>query len=592
MPTTWLARATPGRRWPSSTAARPERTGDGAGRCTSSTRPSGSSAGGPSSAATCRSPPGWPSRASTARSATSRSASSATAPRTWGRSTRGSRSRGSGSCPSSSSARTTSTPWARRSTAPCPSPTSRSGRAATRWSSRSSTATTCSRCATPRAAPWSGRARRASRSSSRPRRTASAATRWPIPASTAPRRRCRSGWSGTRSTSSASASRRSASRARSSSGGSTTRRRRRWPTRSSSPSSRRSRSRSPSASTSMPEPRVITFREALREAMAEEMERDPSIFLMGEEVGHYQGAYKVSEGLLARFGEKRVIDTPIAETGFAGVGIGAAMVGLRPIIEFMTWNFSLTAYDQLVNNAAKLRYMANGQFTLPIVFRGPGGAAHALAAQHSQALESLYAHVPGLKVVMPATPADAKGLLKAAIRDDDPVVFIESEVMYALKGEVPAGEHLVPLGVADVKRRGRDVTIVTWAKMLHTSLKAAEELAQAGIEAEVVDLRTIRPLDTEAIFASVRRTGRCLVVQEGWPFAGVASEIITLVVREAFDDLDAPPERVTSLDVPMPYATNLEALVLPSPDRVVAAVRRLLGREQSPARPAAAGGAR
>ena len=342
----------------------------------------------------------------------------------------------------------------------------------------------------------------------------------------------------------------------------------------------------------MPEPRVITFREALREAMAEEMERDPSIFLMGEEVGHYQGAYKVSEGLLARFGEKRVIDTPIAETGFAGVGIGAAMVGLRPIIEFMTWNFSLTAYDQLVNNAAKLRYMANGQFTLPIVFRGPGGAAHALAAQHSQALESLYAHVPGLKVVMPAKPADAKGLLKAAIRDDDPVVFIESEVMYALKGEVPAGEHLVPLGVADVKRRGRDVTIVTWAKMLHTSLKAAEELAQAGIEAEVVDLRTIRPLDTEAIFASVRRTGRCLVVQEGWPFAGVASEIITLVVREAFDDLDAPPERVTSLDVPMPYATNLEALVLPSPDRVVAAVRRLLGREQSPARPAAAGGAR
>src|SRR5947208_1528007 len=337
---------------------------------------------------------------------------------------------------------------------------------------------------------------------------------------------------------------------------------------------------------------VLEVREAVREAMVEEMERDPSIFLMGEEVGHYNGAYKVSEGMLARFGEKRVIDTPIAETGFAGVGIGAAMVGLRPIIEFMTWNFSLVAADQLINNAAKLRYMSNGQFTLPIVFRGPGGAAHALAAQHSQALESLYAHVPGLKVVMPATPADAKGLLKAAIRDDDPVVFIESEVMYALKGEVPAGEHLVPLGVADVKRRGRDVTIVTWAKMLHTSLKAAEELAQAGIEAEVVDLRTIRPLDTEAIFASVRRTGRCLVVQEGWPFAGVASEIITLVVREAFDDLDAPPERVTSLDVPMPYATNLEALVLPSPDRVVAAVRRLLGREQSPARPAAAGGAR
>jgi len=342
----------------------------------------------------------------------------------------------------------------------------------------------------------------------------------------------------------------------------------------------------------MPEIRVITFREALREAMVEEMERDSSIFLMGEEVGHYQGAYKVSEGMLARFGEKRVIDTPIAETGFAGVGIGAAMVGLRPIIEFMTWNFSLTAYDQLVNNAAKLRYMSNGQFKMPIVFRGPGGAAHALAAQHSQALESLYAHVPGLKVIMPATPADAKGLLKASIRDDNPVVFIESEVMYALKGEVPAVEHVVPLGVAEVKRPGRDVTVVTWAKMLHTSLKAAENLARDGIEVEVLDLRTIRPLDSEAIVASVRRTGRCLVVQEGWPFASVASEVITLVVREAFDQLDAPPEAVTSLDVPMPYATNLETFVLPSPERVVSAVRRLLGLEEAPTRPAVAGGAR
>src|SRR5213080_1062112 len=296
----------------------------------------------------------------------------------------------------------------------------------------------------------------------------------------------------------------------------------------------------------MPEPRVISFREALREAMVEEMERDPSIFLMGEEVGHYNGAYKVSEGLLARFGEKRVIDTPIAETGFAGVGVGAAMVGLRPIIEFMTWNFSLTAIDQLVNNAAKLRYMANGQFTLPIVFRGPGGAAHALAAQHSQALEALYAHVPGLKVVMPSTPADAKGLLKAAIRDDNPVCFIESEVMYALKGEVPAGEHVVPLG-----------------------------------EAEVLDLRTIRPLDVAAIVASVRRTHRCVVVQEGWPFAGVAAEVVALLARDAFDDLDAPPERVTSLDVPMPYARNLEELVLPSPARVIAAVRRVLGGEET-----------
>ena len=339
----------------------------------------------------------------------------------------------------------------------------------------------------------------------------------------------------------------------------------------------------------MPEPRVLTFREALREAMVEEMERDPSIFLMGEEVGHYNGAYKVSEGMLARFGEKRVIDTPIAETGFAGVGIGAAMVGLRPIIEFMTWNFSLVAADQLINNAAKLRYMSNGQFTLPIVFRGPGGAAHALAAQHSQALESLYTHVPGLKVVMPSTPADAKGLLKAAIRDDNPVVFIESEVMYALKGDVPAGEHLVPLGVADVKRPGRDVTLVAWSKMVHTALKAADVLAGEGIEAEVLDLRTLRPLDERAVLASVARTHRCVVVQEGWPFAGVAAEVIALVAREGFDDLDAPPERVTNLDVPMPYARNLENVVLPSPERVVATVRRVLGLTEAPRRPAVAG---
>ena len=339
----------------------------------------------------------------------------------------------------------------------------------------------------------------------------------------------------------------------------------------------------------MPEPRVLTFREALREAMVEEMERDPSIFLMGEEVGHYNGAYKVSEGMLARFGEKRVIDTPIAETGFAGVGIGAAMVGLRPIIEFMTWNFSLVAADQLINNAAKLRHMSNGQFRLPIVFRGPGGAAHALAAQHSQALESLYAHVPGLKVVTPSTPADAKGLLKAAIRDDNPVVFIESEVMYALKGDVPAGEHVVPLGVADVKRPGRDVTLVAWSKMVHTALKAADVLTGEGIEAEVVDLRTLRPLDERAVLASVARTHRCVVVQEGWPFAGVAAEVIALVAREGFDDLDAPPERVTNLDVPMPYARNLENVVLPSPERVVATVRRVLGLTETPRRPAVAG---
>ena len=342
----------------------------------------------------------------------------------------------------------------------------------------------------------------------------------------------------------------------------------------------------------MPEPRVLSFREALREAMVEEMERDPSIFLMGEEVGHYNGAYKVSEGMLERFGEKRVIDTPIAETGFAGVGIGAAMVGLRPIIEFMTWNFSLVAADQLINNAAKLRHMSNGQFRLPIVFRGPGGAAHALAAQHSQALEALYAHVPGLKVVLPSTPADGKGLLKAAIRDDNPIVFIESEVMYALKGEVPGGEHVVPLGVADLKRPGRDVTLVAWSKMVHTALKAADTLAGEGIEAEVLDLRTLRPLDERALLDSVARTHRCVIVQEGWPFAGIAAELITLIVREAFDNLDAPPERITNLDVPMPYARNLEDVVLPSPERVAATVRRVLGRPDIPRRPAMVGSGR
>src|SRR5213594_1101179 len=376
-------------------------------------------------------------------------------------------------------------------------------------------ATTCSRCARRRATPSVEPEKTACPSSSRRRRTASAATRSPTRPRTAPRRRCRSGWSGTRSASSPSASAPSASRPRSSSGRSTTRPRRRCRMRSSSRSARPFPSPPRSRNTSMPETRVLSFREALREAMVEEMERDPSIFLMGEEVGHYNGAYKVSEGMLARFGEKRVIDTPIAETGFAGVGIGAAMVGLRPIIEFMTWNFSLVAYDQLINNAAKLRHMSNGQFRLPIVFRGPGGAAHALAAQHSQALESLYAHVPGLKVVLPSTPADGKGLLKAAIRDDNPIVFIESEVMYALKGEVPTGEHVIPLGVADVKRPGRDVTLVTWSKMLHTSLKAAEQLATDGIEAEVVDVRTVRPLDAAAILASVRGTHRCVVVQEG-----------------------------------------------------------------------------
>lgn len=324
--------------------------------------------------------------------------------------------------------------------------------------------------------------------------------------------------------------------------------------------------------------RELTYREALREAMAEEMERDERVFLMGEEVGHYNGAYKVSEGLLARFGERRVVDTPIAETGFAGVGIGAAMVGLRPIIEFMTWNFSLCAYDQLVNNAAKLRYMSGGQIALPIVFRGPGGAAHQLAAQHSQAVESLYAYVPGLKVVAPSTPYDAKGLLKAAIRDDNPIVFIEGEILYGRKGQVPEEEYIVPLGKGDIKREGKDVTVIAWSKMTHVALDAATELAKSGIDVEVIDPRTLRPLDDTLILRSVKKTNRCIIVEEGWPFAGAGAEIAYRVTSGAFDYLDAPVVRVTSEDVPMPYAKNLEKLVLPSVEKVIAAVKNVLYR--------------
>jgi pyruvate dehydrogenase E1 component beta subunit len=324
--------------------------------------------------------------------------------------------------------------------------------------------------------------------------------------------------------------------------------------------------------------RELTYREALREAMAEEMERDERVFLMGEEVGHYNGAYKVSEGLLDRFGERRVVDTPIAETGFAGVGIGAAMVGLRPIIEFMTWNFSLCAFDQLVNNAAKLRYMSGGQVSLPIVFRGPGGAAHQLAAQHSQVVENLYAYVPGLKVVTPATPYDAKGLLKSAIRDDNPIVFIESEVLYGRKGQVPEEEYMIPLGKGDVKREGKDVTVIAWSKMVSVALDAATELAKNGIEVEVIDPRTIRPLDEAVILRSVKKTNRCVIVEEGWPFAGAGAEISYRVTSGAFDYLDAPVARVTGEDVPMPYAKNLEHQVLPSVEKVVAAVKSVLYR--------------
>jgi len=321
---------------------------------------------------------------------------------------------------------------------------------------------------------------------------------------------------------------------------------------------------------------VISFREALNQAMSEEMERDPNVFLMGEEVGHYQGAYKVSQGMLAKFGEKRVVDTPIAECGFAGVGIGAAMVGLRPIIEFMTFNFSLVAIDQIINNAAKIRQMSGGQFTIPIVFRGPGGSAVQVAAQHSQALESFYAHIPGLKVVMPSVPADAKGLLKSAIRDENPVVFIEAETLYSLTGEVPPGEYTIPLGKGDVKRTGTHCTVIAWSKMVHTAQEAAKLLEKDGIDIEIIDPRTLRPLDDELIFESVKKTHRCVILEEGWPMCGYGAEVAYRVQRSCLDFLDGPVERVTSDDVPMPYARNLELEVLPAPKDVVAAVKGTL----------------
>jgi pyruvate dehydrogenase E1 component beta subunit len=324
---------------------------------------------------------------------------------------------------------------------------------------------------------------------------------------------------------------------------------------------------------------VLTYRDALNQALREEMQRDPDVFLMGEEVAVYQGAYKVSRGLLDEFGPARVVDTPITELGFAGVGVGAAMVGLRPVIEFMTWNFALLAIDQLVNSAAKMRYMSGGQVGVPAVFRGPGGAALQLSSQHSQAFESFYAHVPGLTVVMPATPADAKGLLKSAIRDDNPVVFIEGEMLYNTKGEVPEGEHIVPLGRADVKRSGGDVTIVCHSKTVALALKAAEQLAADGVEAEIVDLRTIRPLDTETVLGSVARTHRCVVAEEGWPFAGVGAQVVDTVQREVFDELDAPVLRVTGADVPMPYNKHLERAAKVDPAKIAAAVNQVLYRD-------------
>ena len=324
---------------------------------------------------------------------------------------------------------------------------------------------------------------------------------------------------------------------------------------------------------------VVTYREALNQALREEMERDSNVFIVGEEVGYYQGAYKVTQGLLEQFGEWRVRDTPIAEEVIAGVGIGAAMVGLRPIAEMMTFNFSLLALDQIVNNAAKLRYMSGGQFKVPVVFRGPGGAAHQLGAQHSQSLELYYAYVPGLKVVMPATPKDAKGLLKSAIRDDDPVVFIESEVLYGTRGEVPEGEYTIPLGKGEVKRVGKDVTVIAHSKMVLLALQVAEAMASEGIDVEVVDPRTLRPLDSHLLVESVRKTHRCVIVEEGWPFCGVGAQIATTLYSEAFDSLDAPIERVTSADVPMPYSKSLEAAALPDVKRVRSAIDKVLYRQ-------------
>ncbi|HVS83173.1 MAG TPA: pyruvate dehydrogenase complex E1 component subunit beta [Pyrinomonadaceae bacterium] len=321
---------------------------------------------------------------------------------------------------------------------------------------------------------------------------------------------------------------------------------------------------------------VMTMRDALNQAMREELARDGDVFLMGEEVAEYQGAYKVTRGLLEEFGPKRVIDTPITELGFAGLGVGAAMAGLRPIVEFMTFNFSFLATDQIINSAAKMLYMSGGQFKIPIVFRGPGGSAYQVSSQHSQALESWYAYFPGLKVVMPSTPADAKGLLKSAIRDDDPVIFIEQERMYGMKGEVPEDEDFtIPLGVAEVKREGTDATIVARSLMVPAALKAAAELEKVGVSCEVIDPRTIRPLDIGTIVESVKKTNRVVVAEESHPFCGVGAEISAEINERAFDYLDAPVKRVSGADVPMPYAKNLEQLAIPGFEQIVAAVREV-----------------
>jgi len=323
----------------------------------------------------------------------------------------------------------------------------------------------------------------------------------------------------------------------------------------------------------MPE---IAFRQALNDALSEEMRRDEKVFIMGEEVAQYNGAYKVSQGMLDEFGPKRVIDTPIAELGFAAIGVGAAMNGLRPVVEFMTWNFAVLALDQILNHSAKMLSMSGGHFSNPIVFRGPNGSAGQLGAQHSQAFESWYANIPGLKVISVSNPYDAKGLLKSAIRDNDPVVFMESEVMYGDLGEVPEEEYLIPIGKADIKRKGKDVTIISYNKMMKVALAAAEELQKEGIDAEVIDLRTIRPIDKEAILESVKKTNRLVIVEEQWPFGSVSSEISYFVQKDAFDYLDAPIRRVNSADTNMHYAPNLVAAYLPSVEKVVKTVKEVM----------------
>ena len=319
--------------------------------------------------------------------------------------------------------------------------------------------------------------------------------------------------------------------------------------------------------------REIQFRQALGEAMSEEMRRDKSVFLMGEEVAEYNGAYKVSQGMLDEFGPERVIDTPIAELGFAGIGVGAAMNGLRPIVEFMTFNFSLVAIDQVINSAAKMMSMSGGQFNIPMVFRGPTGNAGMLSSQHSQNFESWYANTPGLKVVVPSNPYDAKGLLKSSIRDNDPVIFMESELMYGDKGEVPEGEYLIPIGVADIKREGSDVTLVSFGKMMKVAMEAAEEAAKDNISVEVIDLRSVRPIDYATVIESVKKTNRVIVVEEAWPLAAISSEITYHVQKYAFDYLDAPVHRVNSLDVPLPYAPTLIEAILPNVQKTMEAIK-------------------